>query len=87
MYTLSIIISNETGLHTRPGNELVKFIKALDGVSVELEKGDKKIKASSLLQVMSLGVKKGDTLTVYIDGGDEEKIGEDLIQFFANLKD
>ncbi|MGL4676726.1 MAG: HPr family phosphocarrier protein [Brevinema sp.] len=87
MHTVNITISNDTGLHTRPGNELVKLVKSLEGVTVELEKGDKKIKANSLLQVMSLGVKKGDTLTVYINGGDEEKIGTDLIQFFANLKD
>lgn len=87
MHTVDITISNETGLHTRPGNELVKQIKSYEGVTIEIEKGDKKIAGNSLLKIMSLGVKKGDVITVHIDGGDETKIAEELVAFFANLKD
>lgn len=87
MHSVEITISNETGLHTRPGNEFVKLVKSLSGVSIEIEKGDKKVRANSLLQIMSLGVKKGDTIKVFIDGGDEAKIGQDITDFFANLKD
>ncbi len=87
MHTVEITVSNDTGLHTRPGNELVKLVKSFEGVTVELEKGEKKIKANSLLQIMSLGVKKGDTINVYIDGGDEAAIGAQFVEFFANLKD
>lgn len=87
MTCVEITITNETGLHTRPGNELVKLVKSLDGVTVEIEKGGKKIRATSLLQVMSLGVKKGDLIKVYIDGGDENALGEQFKEFFVNLKD
>ncbi|MGL4562381.1 MAG: HPr family phosphocarrier protein [Brevinema sp.] len=87
MHQVEITISNDTGIHTRPGNELVKLIKGFEGVSVELQKGDKKVKANSLLQVMSLGAKKGDLIIVHISGGKEEEIGQALIKFFAELKD
>ncbi len=87
MHTVEITVSNDTGLHTRPGNELVKLVKSFEGVTIELEKGEKKIKANSLLQIMSLGVKKGDVINVYIDGGDEAAIGTAFVEFFANLKD
>lgn len=87
MHTIDITISNETGLHTRPGNELVKLVKTFEGSTIEIEKGEKKIKANSLLQIMSLGVKKGDTIKVHINGGDEEGFGTQLVEFFANLKD
>ncbi len=83
MHTVEITVSNDTGLHTRPGNELVKLVKSFEGVTIELEKGEKKIKANSLLQIMSLGVKKGDVIKVCIDGGDESAIGEQFVEFFC----
>lgn len=87
MHQVEITVSNDTGLHTRPGNELVRLIKSFEGSTVEIQKGDKKVKANSLLQVMSLGAKKGDTLTAHISGGDETAIGDALVKFFAELKD
>ncbi len=87
MHEIKVTVTNDTGLHTRPGNELVKLVKGFDGTTVELQKGDKKVKANSLLQIMSLGVKKGDEITIYLDGAEEEKRGEELKDFFANLKD
>jgi len=87
MHSVEIKILNETGLHTRPGNEFVKLVKSLEGVTIEIEKANKKVRASSLLQIMSLGVKKNDIIKVYIDGGDEAKIGQDITVFFTNLKD
>ncbi len=87
MKCIEITIKNETGLHTRPGNELVKFVKSLEGTTVEIEKGDKKIRAASLLQIMSLGVKKGDTIKIHIDGKDEDGAAKKFEEFFASLKD
>lgn len=87
MHTVDITISNDTGLHTRPGNELVKLAKSFEGATIEIQKGEKKVKANSLLQIMSLGVKKDDVITVHINGGDEENIANELVSFFANLKD
>ena len=87
MSCIEITVTNDTGLHTRPGNELVKLIKSFEGTTIELEKGDKKIAGNSLLKIMSLAVKKGDTVKIHISGGDEAKIEEQLVSFFANLKD
>ena len=87
MSCIEITVTNDTGLHTRPGNELVKLVKSFEGTTIELEKGDKKIAGNSLLKIMSLAVKKGDTVKIHISGGDEAKIEEQLVSFFANLKD
>ena len=88
MTTGKVTIQNETGLHARPGNEFVSFIKTLDGCKVEIENSDgKKVNASSLLKVLSLGVKKGSELTIYVDGGDEAGNLAKIQDFFANLKD
>lgn len=90
MISEKITIINNTGLHTRPGNELIKLIKSFPGISVQIEKGEKKINASSLLQVMSLGVKKDDIITVSVTGSDEAhetEVMNSLKEFFATLKD
>ncbi len=87
MSCIEITVTNDTGLHTRPGNELVKLVKSFEGTTIELEKGDKKVTGNSLLKIMSLAVKKGDVIKIHISGGEEAKIEEQLVEFFANLKD
>lgn len=87
MATGTATIKNETGLHTRPGNEFIKYVKGLADVTVEIQKGDKRIKATSLLQVMSLGVKKNDEITVSVTGANEDAVLKDVIAFLETLKD
>lgn len=87
MATGTATIKNETGLHTRPGNEFIKYVKGLANVTVEIQKGDKRIKATSLLQVMSLGVKKNDQITVVVTGDNEAAVLKDVIAFLETLKD
>ena len=88
LYFKNIIstIQNETGLHARPGNEFVTFIKTLTNCKVEIEnEAGKKVNASSLLKVLSLGVKKGSVLTVYCDGENEQEALKKIEEFLANL--
>ncbi|MFK4785209.1 HPr family phosphocarrier protein [Fusobacterium sp. MFO224] len=83
----TIEITNETGLHTRPGNEFVSLAKTFDStIQVENETG-KKVKGTSLLKLLSLGIKKGTKITVYADGADEQEAVEKLAELLANLKD
>lgn len=87
MTTKTIEITNETGLHTRPGNEFVSLAKTFDSkIEVENEAG-KKVKGTSLLKLLSLGIKKGTKVTIYADGSDEAEACEKLSDLLANLKD
>ncbi|MEI0477708.1 HPr family phosphocarrier protein [Brachyspira pulli] len=88
MTTGKVTIQNDTGLHARPGNEFVTFIKSLTGCKIEIEnEAGKRVNASSLLKVLSLGVKKDSVLTVYCDGENEEENLKKIEEFLANLKD
>ena len=42
MTTGKVTIQNETGLHARPGNEFVTFIKSLSGCKIEVENEPKR---------------------------------------------
>ena len=88
MTTGKVTIQNDTGLHARPGNEFVTFIKSLTGCKIEVEnEAGKRVNASSLLKVLSLGVKKDSVLTIYCDGENEQENLKKIEEFLANLKD
>lgn len=87
MLSRTVEIINETGLHTRPGNEFVSLAKTFKS-SIEVENAEgKKVKGTSLLKLLSLGIKKGTQVTVYADGEDEQEAVEKLAELLANLKD
>lgn len=87
MANKTVEIKNETGLHTRPGNEFVSLAKTFNSnVEVENEAGTK-VKGTSLLKLLSLGIKKGAKITVHANGDDEQEAVEKLAHLLENLKD
>ena len=87
MANKTVEIKNETGLHTRPGNEFVSLAKTFSS-QIEVENQDgKRVKGTSLLKLLSLGIKKGTKVTVYAEGEDAEQAVEQLANLLENLKD
>ena len=87
MKSKTVEIVNETGLHTRPGNEFVSLAKTFSSqISVENEAGVK-VNGTSLLKLLSLGIKKESKITVYADGEDENEAVDKLSSLLENLKD
>ena len=74
-------IRDPLGIHARPAGLLVKAVKDLDS-KVTLQKGDQSTSADRLLSVMGLGIRSGDTVTVTLEGGDEEANASRLMEFF-----
>ena len=63
----SITISNDAGLHARPATLIVELVKGFDG-AVTVTKGEKTVKAGSIMGVLSLGAVNGDEVTFSVDG-------------------
>ncbi len=78
MTTKNIEIQNEIGLHARPATYFVQKANSYSS-SIWLEKGDSRANAKSLLGVLSLGISKGDIITVLADGSDEAVAVDGLI--------
>lgn len=83
MKTFNYTIIDELGIHARPAGMLVKTAKELDS-EITIKKGDKTAGALKLMMIMGLGVKKGDTVVVTIDGDDEEKSYAAMKDFFES---
>ena len=76
-------ITDELGIHARPGGELVKVAKEFTS-SIKLECNDKSADAKRLIAVMSLGAKQGHVVSVTVEGDDEEAAAEKLSAFFKD---
>ncbi|MDD2970804.1 MAG: HPr family phosphocarrier protein [Lachnospiraceae bacterium] len=78
-------VTDELGIHARPAGLLVKEAAKFQS-SIKIKNGTKEADAKRLLNVMTLAVKQGNTVTVAADGADEADAVKTLEAFFkANL--
>ena len=82
MQSFTYTITEPVGIHARPAGLLVKEIKNYQS-TVTITKGDKSVNALKLMALMGMGIKCGDTVTVTVEGSDEESAAPALKQFFA----
>lgn len=76
-------ITDPIGVHARPAGMLAKAAKALDStVTITKADGSKSAVATRLMAVMGMGIKTGETVTVTIEGGNEEANAAAIEQFF-----
>jgi PTS hybrid protein len=69
-----ILLTNDIGLHARPAALLARAVSELDA-QVTISFGDKQVDARSVLGLMALGARGGDTIRVAAGG---EQAGEAL---------
>lgn len=85
MVTFSYTITDEVGIHARPAGLLVKEAKNYPE-TVTLSCNGKSADTKRLMALLALGVKKGDTVTVEVEGENETETAAKLEEFFkANL--
>lgn len=83
MKTFNYTIKDEVGIHARPAGLLVKKAKEFESV-ITIDNNGKSAAATKLMAVMGLGVKCGDTVTVTVEGADEEKASQEMEKFFSD---
>ena len=87
MIVKDYIITSPQGIHARPATTLIRLTKTFKSVS-SLKKGDKTVRLNSMLNILSLTIKGGETISVIIDGEDEVSAAEAIDLFFTTqLKD
>lgn len=81
MLKKSLLIIDPAGLHARP----VSILSAEAGKyksNIEIEFGERKANLKSILSVMGLGVTPNSTISIYVDGEDEETALTGIIKAF-----
>ena len=75
-------VKEASGIHARPAGLLVKAAKELDSTITLENVAGKAAAATKLMAVMGLGIKQGETVTVTVEGGDEEASATAMKKFF-----
>jgi phosphocarrier protein len=81
MVTFNYTITDEVGIHARPAGLLVKEVKDYPE-TITLTCNGKSADPKRLMALLSLGVKKGDVVTLEVSGENEAETAAKLETFF-----
>lgn len=81
MKSFDYTVTDEVGIHARPAGVLAKEAKKYAS-TITITKDGKSAVATKLMAIMALGVKCGQTVTVTIEGSDEDTAYADIKAFF-----
>lgn len=77
-------IQDPLGMHARPAGMISKLAKGYADTTITITCNDKAAKATSLMKLMSLGVKEGSEVTVTAEGANEDAAIIAMSNFFQN---
>jgi phosphocarrier protein HPr len=82
MIAKNYVITAPEGIHARPAATLIRLTRKYKSV-VSLQKGGNSVRLNSMLNILTFGVKGGDTITVIIEGADEAEAAQAIDLFFT----
>lgn len=74
-------LTNPMGLHMRPAGVMVRRLGTLP-CAVTLRCGARSADAKSIFALMAMAVKCGETVTVEVEGENEQDVARELQNFF-----
>ena len=84
MKEFKFTVTDPVGIHARPAGLLVKAVKA-HAANITITNADgKSADAKKLLALMGLGIKQGDTITVAVEGADEDSAAAAIEKFMTD---
>lgn len=86
MASKTVVMTNPTGLHTRPGGVFVAKAKEFES-DITVEHDGKSVNGKSLLKLLSIGIKCDSEVTIHAEGSDAEKAVEVLGELIATIRD
>jgi len=75
------VITAPEGIHARPATTLIRLVKTFKSV-VNLKKEDKVVRLNSMLNILAMGAKGGDTISIIVEGEDEAAAAAAIDNFF-----
>jgi phosphotransferase system HPr (HPr) family protein len=81
-----IVIKNPTGLHARPAVRFIELCKTFQS-RVELQSGNRKCVANSIFSLMKCNIRIGETVTITIEGPDEQEAMTKVLGFMNSLEE
>ncbi|WP_421788514.1 HPr family phosphocarrier protein [Hyphobacterium sp.] len=82
----SVVICNERGLHARASAKFVDLATGFDAL-IEVQRGDERVEASSIMDLLMLAASHGTEITIHADGPDAESALSALVTLIENRFD
>lgn len=82
MKTFDYVIKDELGVHARPAGLLAKEGKKFKSTIIIEKAGGKSTDIKKLMAIMALGIKCGETVTITVEGEDEDTAFTEIKEFF-----
>lgn len=82
MKEFNYTITDPVGIHARPAGKLAKEAAAHKSV-ITVVKGEKQADTRRLMALMGLGIKCGDSITVRVEGEDENEACDAIKAFLT----
>lgn len=88
MYTKTVQIQNETGLHARPASDFVSKAKSFASAITLQKKGtDIQGSAKSVIKVLTMELTRGTEIIITAEGPDEQEAVEALVGLVQTLQE
>ena len=72
-------INNSAGIHVRPSGEIYQGLKDYPG-SIRLSAHGMSVSLSSVMGLIALGLQRGDTVEVEVDGPDDSAVCDHAVE-------
>lgn len=84
MKQFTFLITNEFAMHFGPAGQLAEIAKTYPDSVATLRMGERSADLSRPMKVTTMGVRKGDKVTVEVEGPSENELLEVLHQYFED---
>lgn len=82
MESKTVIIKNKAGIHCRPSSAIMTVAAKFPGHTISAESSRGKVNLNSILDLLSMGLQKGDQVTVEVCGPNEKEACAKLAELF-----
>ena len=84
MKSFQYMIRADFAMHFGPAGRLAELARAYPDTTAIVEMGTRSANISRPMKVVTMGIRKGDVVTVYADGPSETELIDVLFQYFED---
>lgn len=84
MKEFTYLITNEFAMHFGPAGRMAEIARTYPDTTATLQMGERSADISRPMKVVTMGVRKGDKVTITVDGPSENELLEVLHQYFLD---
>lgn len=86
MATRNLVINDPVGIHARPPPCSRRAVTASGQTVTIAKEGGNAVPAGSILSIMGLGIKQGDTVVINVEGDNAEAVADNLANILVNAE-